>query len=344
MTTYQGTFRKLIVWQTAKALAKNIYCLANKFPAEEKYGLSAQIKRAAISVMSNIAEGNQRAGKQDALNFFNIAFSSLTETDCQADLAYELGYIQKRDYDLLLELLNKTAYLLFRLIDSKKNPNSRHSLNSPKSPKKGGFSLIELIVVVSIISIMSVSAVVGVRYMGGTMRVKQAAGYIGDVIKRAEMEALRGDYKKNTIHFTENYLVIVSEPEDKVTGLTFSGANIIQYGYDGILTKTDGEGRDIEVRTVVKDGSDTVNFTASSEIEWAYRLSFSGGRSEIIRFIHFSLEREKPENTVQLSNGSSPQLVIEAPYAKKYLSDGSASFTLEVSDLDGSYTEELKIL
>ena len=73
---YQGTFRKLVVWQAAKKLTKEIYKITNKFPSEEKFGLSSQMKRAAISIMSNIAEGNQRVSKKDALNFFNISFSS----------------------------------------------------------------------------------------------------------------------------------------------------------------------------------------------------------------------------------------------------------------------------
>lgn len=124
MKTYKGTFRKLIVWQVAKELTKEIYRISNKFPSEEKYGLISQMKRASISIMSNLAEGNQRAGMKDSLHFFNIAFSSLIELDNQAEIAYELGYINKKDYEKLIELINKNSYLIFKLIKSNQSKKS----------------------------------------------------------------------------------------------------------------------------------------------------------------------------------------------------------------------------
>lgn len=119
MKNYQGTFRKLIVWQEAKSLTKQVYVLTRNFPSEEKFVLVSQMKRASISTLSNLAEGNERRSKKDKLHFFNIASSSLTELDCQRELAYELNYIEEKDYDHLLEQINKTGYLLHKLITSK---------------------------------------------------------------------------------------------------------------------------------------------------------------------------------------------------------------------------------
>lgn len=113
------SYRDLIVWQKAKTLTLEIYHILKKFPKEELYGLSSQMKRCAISIASNIAEGNQRQGNKDKLRFLNIAQGSLTELDCQVDIGFELNFISKEDYKSILESINKTGYLLTRFIQSK---------------------------------------------------------------------------------------------------------------------------------------------------------------------------------------------------------------------------------
>jgi len=132
---YQRTFRKLIVWQKAKELTLKVYQLTKRFPSDEKFGLSSQIKRASVSVMSNIAEGNERNGVRDKLHFFNISYSSLVEVDSHSELALALEYITKSDYEHLIELINKTGFLLCRLSESKKNPNDPNTPSNPNTPK-----------------------------------------------------------------------------------------------------------------------------------------------------------------------------------------------------------------
>ena len=201
-----------------------------------------------------------------------------------------------------------------------------------------GFSLVELMVVVAIIAIMSVSVSVGFRYMGDTLRTKQVAGIISDTVKKAEMEVLRGDYKKNTIQFTAGYLVITSEPENTSLELRLDGTDI-KTSDTGVLTKRDGEGKVLGVRSFNGTPPEPVDFVPSPETEWQYQLTSGDEISPIIRFIHFNVEREKLENAVQLSNIIGGPLTIEAPYAKKT----GAPITLDVSDADGNHKESLNI-
>jgi len=124
MDNYKRSFRQLLVWKKAKLLTLDVYKATNKFPKEEKYGLSSQLQRASSSIMANIVEGNERQSRKDCCRFLEIAKGSLAEIDCFIDLALELKYINSNEYNKLLEHINKTAYLLLRLINSQ-NDNPR---------------------------------------------------------------------------------------------------------------------------------------------------------------------------------------------------------------------------
>ncbi len=88
-----GTFKDLRVWQQAMALAVEIYRVTSTFPKSELYGLTAQLRRAAVSVPSNIAEGKGRHSDREALHFFHNARGSLYELETQLLLARELEYV-----------------------------------------------------------------------------------------------------------------------------------------------------------------------------------------------------------------------------------------------------------
>lgn len=78
----------------------------------------SQMRRAIYSFLANIAEGNAKKYYKDRNNFFNIAQGSLVEVDCFAELAYELNYINKEEYDILVEKINKCGYLIYQFINS----------------------------------------------------------------------------------------------------------------------------------------------------------------------------------------------------------------------------------
>lgn len=95
---YTYSFEKLEVWIDAKEFAKLIYTLTTTFPGSEKYGLISQLRRAAISVCSNIAEGSARNSYKDKAHFTTMAYGSMTEVLNQLILAYELNFITQSDY------------------------------------------------------------------------------------------------------------------------------------------------------------------------------------------------------------------------------------------------------
>jgi len=88
------SFEKLEVWQDAKQLAVLVYRTTSTFPDEEKYGLTSQMRRAIVSVSSNIAEGTSRNTKRDQAHFYGMAYSSLTEVLSQTLIASELNFIE----------------------------------------------------------------------------------------------------------------------------------------------------------------------------------------------------------------------------------------------------------
>jgi len=98
---YQYSFEKLEVWKEAKKLTIIIYGLTKKFPDEEKFGLCSQLRRASISIASNIAEGSARKTNKDKAHFTTMAFSSAVEVLNQIIITHELGFISIEDYTQL---------------------------------------------------------------------------------------------------------------------------------------------------------------------------------------------------------------------------------------------------
>ena len=91
-------FKNLIVWQKAMELVRVVYQISKSFPADERYALTDQLRRAVVSIPSNIAEGNGRASNKDYAHFLAIARGSLFETLTQIQVAEDLGYIDNHEY------------------------------------------------------------------------------------------------------------------------------------------------------------------------------------------------------------------------------------------------------
>jgi four helix bundle protein len=102
-------FEKLQTWHVAKDFAKRIYIVAKQFPSSEQYGLTSQIQRASVSVMSNIAEGTARISRKDQAHFSQLAYSSLMEAACQLQLAHEIGFVSVEDYSELREYVTELS-------------------------------------------------------------------------------------------------------------------------------------------------------------------------------------------------------------------------------------------
>lgn len=115
-----NTFRDLIVWKTAHQLVLLIYNLTKQFPKEELFGLTNQIRRAVVSITSNIAEGFSRKSTKEKRQFYYLSLGSLTEVENQIIIARDLKYITTQQYAQTMDLIVQTGKLLNGLIRSLK--------------------------------------------------------------------------------------------------------------------------------------------------------------------------------------------------------------------------------
>lgn len=111
-------FRKLKAWQRDHELLLAIYRSSQAFPSEERHGLTSQIKRAVLSITSNIAEGFSRQSKPDKTHFYQMALGSCSEVQNQIIAAYDLGFINQNEYEKLDSLSEETHKIINGLIKS----------------------------------------------------------------------------------------------------------------------------------------------------------------------------------------------------------------------------------
>lgn len=112
MNEAKYSYKNLDVYKESKTLVKMVYRLLKKFPKEENYALCDQLRRAAISVPSNLAEGSGRTSAKDQAHFLEMAFGSLMEVDCQMDIAFELEYITQDELSAFEEQVRRLAAML----------------------------------------------------------------------------------------------------------------------------------------------------------------------------------------------------------------------------------------
>jgi four helix bundle protein len=117
--------KKLDVWKLSIELVKRIYRMTSSFPKQEAFGLTSQIRRSAVSIPSNIAEGAARQTNRELVNFLHVSQGSLSELDTQLDIAYELKYISEEDQQDLDNMMVRIDKMLSRLIAAKKRGTVR---------------------------------------------------------------------------------------------------------------------------------------------------------------------------------------------------------------------------
>jgi four helix bundle protein len=110
------THKDLKVWQESKDLVTHIYTLTSKFPKEEIYSITVQIKRAAISIPSNIAEGAARDSNKEYIHFLYIALGSVAELDTQLLIAKDLNFLNEKEFNEISEKLDNIGKMLSGLI------------------------------------------------------------------------------------------------------------------------------------------------------------------------------------------------------------------------------------
>ena len=112
------SYKDLIFYQKSFALCLKVYKVAGNFPGSELYGLTSQIRRAAVSIPSNIAEGQRRGNTKEFIQFLYIALGSCAELETQISLSIELKFIKPDDGKSLLEDVDEVNRLIYRTIQS----------------------------------------------------------------------------------------------------------------------------------------------------------------------------------------------------------------------------------
>ena len=118
-----SNFKDLDIWKRAILLVKTIYKITKKLPKDEQYGLISQIRRASVSVPSNIAEGFKRRSDKEFAQFLNISLGSLAELETQIIISCELDYIKEKESDAIIEeieSINRMISKLYKKLKSKK--------------------------------------------------------------------------------------------------------------------------------------------------------------------------------------------------------------------------------
>jgi four helix bundle protein len=122
-----SNFRNLLIWQKAMSLTTFIYNSTNKFPKEEIFGLTSQIRRASISIPSNIAEGFGRDSCKEYLRFLNISISSLFELQTQLEIAKNINYLNEIEFNTLYENSRELERMLVSFTNKIKERNQKNS-------------------------------------------------------------------------------------------------------------------------------------------------------------------------------------------------------------------------
>ena len=120
-------FKELKIWQLSRYFVKDIYFLTKKFPDDERFGLTQQIRRAVVSIPSNIAEGSGRGSNNDFSRFLDIANGSAFEVETQLILSLDLEYIVQTEFDFLNEKLQVIEKMIFNFIQSLREQKTKVS-------------------------------------------------------------------------------------------------------------------------------------------------------------------------------------------------------------------------
>lgn len=118
----EDRWKNLEVWKLADELAYKVYRITRNFPKEERFGMTSQLRRAALSVPTNIVEGYSRKGDKELSHFVNISIGSMAETKYLLYFAHRLGYVQEKDYNSInngYENLGKRLWKFYQAVQNK---------------------------------------------------------------------------------------------------------------------------------------------------------------------------------------------------------------------------------
>src|SRR3972149_9231983 len=120
------SYKELIVWQQSIILVKEIYILTSKFPKSEIFGLMSQMRRAVVSIPSNIAEGYGRRSHKEYLQFYAISYGSALELETQLIISKQLGLAEKNNFTESERLLEEVIKMLYVMVHYERRKNQQH--------------------------------------------------------------------------------------------------------------------------------------------------------------------------------------------------------------------------
>lgn len=106
------SYKNLKIWVESVALAVDIYAVTKKFPKDEMFGITSQLRRAVVSISTNIAEGSSRPSKKDYARFIDIAIGSLHEVESLLEIGHQLQYLSQNEYDKMVKQIQSLGILI----------------------------------------------------------------------------------------------------------------------------------------------------------------------------------------------------------------------------------------
>lgn len=207
-------------------------------------------------------------------------------------------------------------------------------------------------VVMAIIAIMSATVLIGIDAFGKSVRVEETGGIIQDLIKKMELETSQGDFESNHVHFENDFLVVESGLMGSGLELNYMGIGVNgcktneavlelkNMGEVTYLAKKDGKGNSLETKPFKADQTLCLDFNASKEAEWQFESYSEADHSNVVRLIHFNLNRSDPNAPVRIADASGKNLLISAPFGKKeYFENQLKQEMLSLTLTDGGENE-----
>lgn len=210
-----------------------------------------------------------------------------------------------------------------------------------------GFTLLEIMIVVAILAIMASGVTVGLNGFGKTVHVRETAGVIQDIIRELELETVKKDYLKSTIHFKTDYLVVESELEGATLPIELNNSDCIQADDEApeivFLNSRNREGNAIQAHFFLSnDPYCPGNFASSGQLHREYQLIDQNGNvSDVIRWIDFNLNQDPGSEAVAIRDNDYI-VEVSASYGSKRIYNDSdkvpeATLTLESEDYEESF-------
>ncbi len=203
------SFKDLNVWQKSADLAAMVYKITDKFPRSELYGIVNQMRRAVISISSNLAEGFKRTHKKEKLQFYNVAYASTSELESQIEVSKKLGFLSENDYQDLISAVVEVSKMVNGLIRSLNSKsyilNSRSGIVALPAMLLIGGIIVEIGIAGLLVSYFLTQSNFGVKLSAQALAAAQTG------VKDATLKIIRDK------DFSDSYSINIGNQSSQIT-------------------------------------------------------------------------------------------------------------------------------